>query len=72
MSVTRRLSHVYIYINEAMEKGIVDVNLVNFPIFHGGNGENNSYSDRLHNRAICFSIIDIWLLTKPLATSLAL
>jgi hypothetical protein len=64
MSVTQGLSHVYIFINEPMEKGIVDVNLVNFPIFHGGNGENSSYGDRLHNRAICFSIINTWLLMK--------
>jgi hypothetical protein len=64
MSVTWGLSHVYIFINEPMEKGIADVNLVNFPIFHGGNGEYSSYGDGLHNRAICFSMIDTRLLMK--------
>ena len=44
MIKTRRLCHVYLFLQMPMQEGIFGTKLVNGPITHRGQGENDLYS----------------------------
>jgi hypothetical protein len=63
---TRRLRHVHLFLENAIEKGIVNINLLNIPFETQSKGENNSDGDWFYHRGEGFLKIKSSFLIKTL------
>jgi hypothetical protein len=61
---TWRLLHIYIFVKGPIKKGIMDIQLINFPNTRNHNGENQPNSGLLNNMTKSLRIINTFLLIK--------
>jgi hypothetical protein len=59
------LKHIHIFLEKAVKKGIVDVELLHVPPLRDGEREDDMYSCRLDDGTICIIIVDAVTLLKP-------
>jgi hypothetical protein len=58
INISRWLQHIHVLFKESMEEGIVDVQLPHVPSLCHGEGEDNTYSGGLDDRAVGIIVVD--------------